>query len=125
MDNLRIDLEGFLKNPTRIWNIALILGDLKEYKQAEERLREAIEGYKRAIGGERRHILKSQYSLTPLSWAARNGYGIVVKLLLMKDSVDPDLKDNHMVGHHYRGQPEECMRPWSSYCSRQARSRSA
>jgi hypothetical protein len=37
---------------TRTWNIALILGDLEEYKKAEKRLREAIKGYKIAFREE-------------------------------------------------------------------------
>jgi len=49
--------------------IALILGDVGEYERAEERLRVAIEGYKRIIGGEHRHTLKSRYGLTLLCWA--------------------------------------------------------
>jgi hypothetical protein len=78
---------------TRTWNVALILGDLEEYKKAEKRLREAIKGYEIAFG-EEQSMLKSQYGLTPLSWAAGNGYNDVVNLLLAKDSIDPDLKDN-------------------------------
>jgi ankyrin repeat protein len=79
---------------TRIWNIALILGDLEEYKKAEERLREAIEAYEIITGEEHLYKLKSQYGLTPLLWAVGNGYYNVVKPLLAKDGVDPDLKDS-------------------------------
>ncbi|KAH6694358.1 heterokaryon incompatibility protein-domain-containing protein [Leptodontidium sp. MPI-SDFR-AT-0119] len=78
---------------TRTWNVALILGDLEEYEKAEKRLREAIKGYEIAFG-EEQSMLKSQYGLTPLSWAAGNGYNDVVNLLLAKDGIDPDLKDN-------------------------------
>jgi hypothetical protein len=46
----KIELEGYLEIPTRIWNVVLILGDLEEYEKAEGRLREAIEGYEMAIG---------------------------------------------------------------------------
>jgi ankyrin repeat protein len=77
----------------KIWNVALILGDLEEYKEAEKRLREAIKGYEIEFG-EEQSMLKSQYDLTPLSWAAGNGYDAVVKLLLRENSVDPDLKDS-------------------------------
>jgi hypothetical protein len=83
-----------LDKATRTWNIALILGDLGEYEKAEKRLREAIEGYKTAFGEEHLYTLKSQYGLTPLSWAAGNGYDVIVSLLLAKDGVDPDLKDS-------------------------------
>lgn len=74
-------------------HVALVLGDLEEYEKAEKRLREAIKGYKMAFGKEQ-SMLKSQHGLTPLSWAAGNGYNDVVNLLLTKDSIDPDLKDN-------------------------------
>lgn len=90
----KIGREGCLDNATRTWNIALILGDLGEYKGAEERILEAIEGYKRAFGVEYPYTLKSQYGLTPLSWATGNGYDDVVHLLLANDAVDPDLKDS-------------------------------
>ena len=43
------ELEDYV---TRLYNIALILEDLEEYKEAEKRYREAIEGYKRALGKE-------------------------------------------------------------------------
>jgi len=83
-----------LDNATRTWNVALILGDLGEYEKAGERLRDAIEGYEIALGEEHPHTLESQYGLTPLSWAAGNGYGVIVNLLLKKDDVDIDLKDS-------------------------------
>ncbi|KAH8723852.1 hypothetical protein GQ44DRAFT_591343, partial [Phaeosphaeriaceae sp. PMI808] len=63
-DHSKTDREGHLDKATRAWNIALILGDLEEYKGAEERLREAIEGYKIAFGVEHPYTLKSQYGLT-------------------------------------------------------------
>jgi hypothetical protein len=93
-EHSKTELEGHLDKATRIWNVALILGDLEEYGKAEERLREAIEGYKIAIGGEHLRTLKSRYGLTPLSWAAGNGYVTVVKPLLAEDGVNPDLKDS-------------------------------
>jgi hypothetical protein len=77
---------------TKTWNVALILRDLEEYKEAEKRLREAIKGYKITFG-EKQSMLKSRYGLTPLSWTAGNGYNDVVNLLLAKDNIDPDLKD--------------------------------
>ncbi|KAF2203024.1 hypothetical protein GQ43DRAFT_289673 [Delitschia confertaspora ATCC 74209] len=45
----KTDREGLLDKATRAWNVASILGDLRKYKKAEERLREAIEGYKVAF----------------------------------------------------------------------------
>ena len=41
-----------MRKATRLYSVALILEDLEEYKEAEKRLREAIEGYKRALGKE-------------------------------------------------------------------------
>jgi hypothetical protein len=88
------ELGGHLDRATRTWNVAIIFNDLEEYEKAEERLREAIEGYKMAFREEYPHMLKSQSGQTPLSWGAGNGYDAVVNLLLAKDDVDPDLKDS-------------------------------
>jgi ankyrin repeat protein len=93
-EHSKAELGDHLDKVTRIWNTALILGDLEEYGRAEERLREAIEGYAMANGDEHLHALKSQYGLTPLSLVAGNGYDEAVRLLLAKDSIDPDLKDS-------------------------------
>jgi ankyrin repeat protein len=75
---------------TRIWNIALVFGDSKQFEIAEKRLREAIEI---AFGNEQLYTLESPHGLTLLSWAAGSGYDEVVSLLFAKDSIDPDLKD--------------------------------
>lgn len=45
----------------RTSNIAIVLGDLKEYEKAQERLQEAIEGYERAFGEGRPYTLKGRY----------------------------------------------------------------
>ncbi|RYP61545.1 hypothetical protein DL771_010106 [Monosporascus sp. 5C6A] len=94
-----------------MWNVALILEDLGEHGGAEERLREAIESYEKALGGEHLHTQRSQYSRTPLlcapwNWhgavvngqtllrlAARGGHKATVKLLLETGEVDVDSKD--------------------------------
>jgi hypothetical protein len=39
-----------LDKATRLWNVAIILEVSEEYKEAEGRLREAIEGYEKAVG---------------------------------------------------------------------------
>ncbi|KUJ21848.1 ankyrin [Mollisia scopiformis] len=93
-EDLKAELGDHLDEVTRIWNVALVLGDLKEYGKAEERLREAIKGYEIANGEEHLHVLKGQYGVTPLSWVARNGCNAAVKLLLAKNSIDPDLQDS-------------------------------
>jgi ankyrin repeat protein len=93
-ENSKAELGDYLDKVTRTWNVALVLGDLKEYGKAEERLREAIKGYEMVKGEEHLYMLKSQYGLTPLSWVAGNGYDTAVKLLLAKDSIDPDLQDS-------------------------------
>jgi Ankyrin repeats (3 copies)/Ankyrin repeats (many copies) len=98
MNSLQLDLDtglsGQLSAATRIWHVALILGDLGEYKKEEESLRVAEEGYKRVVGKEHLIIVKSRHGLTPLSWAAGNGHGAIVQLLLTKDDVDIDVKDS-------------------------------
>ena len=83
-EHSKIEFEGHLEKATRTWNIALILGDAEEYQKAEDKLREE----------DRPDTLKSQYGLTPISWASGNRYDAVVKLLLRKDGVDPDLNDS-------------------------------
>ena len=92
-EHLKTELGGYLDKATRTLDIAMILDDLEEYEKAEERYREAIEGYEIAFGEELLHMPKGQYGRTPLLWAAENGYNIVVHLLLAKDGIDPDLKD--------------------------------
>ena len=89
------EIEGHLDKATRIWNVALILGDLEEHQEVHEKLQEVIESFEIALGVEDSYRLKSQYKLTPLSWAAGNGYDTVVHLLLVKYGVDPDLKDRY------------------------------
>jgi ankyrin repeat protein len=110
-EHSKTGLERHLDKATRMWNFALILEDLGEYKGAEERLQEAIESYEIALGEEHLHTVKSQYSRTPLSCATWNWYGavvnartslrlaagrghkIVVKLLLETGKVDINSKD--------------------------------
>jgi hypothetical protein len=74
---------------TRTWNVALILEDLGEYEKAERRTQEAIKGYEIAFKGKQ-SMIRSQRGLTPLLWAAGNGYDVVVKLLLLEGNIDPD-----------------------------------
>jgi hypothetical protein len=87
------ELKDRLRKSTNIWNVALILGDLGAYEKARILLEEAIAGYKITLGEEHSHTLESQYGLTPLALAARNGYAEVIDLLLTEDGVDLDLKD--------------------------------
>jgi ankyrin repeat protein len=83
-----------LDDSTRLWNVALILEDAKEHEIARQKFQEATKGYEKAVGEYYPYTLKSEYIQTPLSWAAGNGCGIVVELLLKKDGIDPDLKES-------------------------------
>jgi hypothetical protein len=94
LEHSKIELNGHLDRATRAWDVALVLGDLGQYEKAEKRLQEAIEGYIRAFEIRHPYTLKSQYGLTPLAWVAGSGYEAIVRLLLSKDGVDPDLKDS-------------------------------
>lgn len=67
LEHSKIELEGDLDQATRIWNVALILGDLEDYEKAEERLREARKAYEMVFGEEHPHILESKYGLTRLA----------------------------------------------------------
>lgn len=87
------ELEARLAQPTRNWNVALALGDLRWYSAATERLRKAIAAYKEVLGELHPQAMESEYGITPLGLAARNGYTEVVHLLLAKDGIDPDLED--------------------------------
>ena len=88
------ELESSLDDATRSWNVALILEDAEEHEIAQEKFQEAIEGFEKAVEEEYPQMLKGQYSQTPLSWTAGNGCNTVVKLLLAKDGIDPDLKES-------------------------------
>jgi ankyrin repeat protein len=90
----KVNSERDLDQATRTWNVALILGDSEKYQKAVELLREAIEGYGIAYAQKCPPPLKVQYGLTPLSWAAGNGYDDVVRSLSAGDGVDPDLRDS-------------------------------
>jgi ankyrin repeat protein len=61
---------------------------------AEKWHRKAIVDYEIALGVAHPHTLVSQYGLTPLSWAAGNGYDAIVNLLLTKDGINIDLQDS-------------------------------
>jgi ankyrin repeat protein len=93
LEHPKSDKEKCLNKATREWNVALILGDAGEHEQAEERLRQAVEGYEVAFGVEHPRGLEFSYGLTPLSWAAENGHYDVVDWILTKDNVDPDIKE--------------------------------
>ena len=79
---------------TGTWNVALIRGDSEDYEMARTRFREVIESYETAFREENPYMLKGKYGLTPLLWAARNGYDDIVNVLLAKDSIDLDLEDS-------------------------------
>jgi ankyrin repeat protein len=99
------------KEGARLWSLALVLEDGEEYKKAEKKFREAMEVYEIAFEEERLGTLKSefgpallswaanldvvgsQYSRTPLSWAAEGGHKTIVELLLQTGEADANLKD--------------------------------
>jgi hypothetical protein len=91
----KTELGSHLDKATRIWNVALILGDLKEHRKATEKLQEAVSGYQIAVGEVSSNTLGTQYDgqTPPLLWAAKNGYYRLVNLLLAKDEMDADVKD--------------------------------
>jgi hypothetical protein len=93
----KTELGSHLDKVTRIWNIAMILRDLKEHRKATEKLQEAVSGYQIAIGEVSSNTLGTQYDgQTPLLvWAADNGYYRLVNLLLAKTEMDPDVSDNY------------------------------
>ncbi|KAL5328321.1 hypothetical protein ACEPPN_001820 [Leptodophora sp. 'Broadleaf-Isolate-01'] len=82
----------YLGEATRMWNDIMILDDLGEYENAEERLLKARSGYVTAFRKERlpKH---SQYGRTLLSFVAGEGHEDTVKLLLETGKVEADLKD--------------------------------
>ncbi|KAI4086273.1 MAG: hypothetical protein LQ344_007691 [Seirophora lacunosa] len=80
--------------PTHVWNVALILGDAGQYEKAGELLGEAMKGYQVALGERDPHIApESQSGMTPLAFAATNGYTELADLLLAENGIDPDLED--------------------------------
>jgi hypothetical protein len=83
-----------LDNATRIWDVALILGDLGHTEKAGKLLQQAVKGYKMVLGDKHQQIPESQIGLIPLSWAAQNGHVVVVKLLLSTGKVNVNSKDS-------------------------------
>ncbi|KAL9051027.1 MAG: hypothetical protein Q9206_004856 [Seirophora lacunosa] len=81
---------------TDVWNTALILGDLGAHRRAQELLEEAVKGYKIAFGKREPHMAPaSQICMTPLAFAATNGYTELADLLLAGDGIDPDSEDSN------------------------------
>ncbi|PQE30874.1 hypothetical protein CJF32_00011334 [Rutstroemia sp. NJR-2017a WRK4] len=93
-ENSKTEVGGYLSKAARIWNVVMILDDLEEYEEGEERLREAIVGYEMAFVQEHLDLPKGQYGRTPLSWAAGNGYNTVVNILLETYDINPNLEDS-------------------------------
>jgi hypothetical protein len=77
----------------RTWDIAQILGEIGARYQAEEEKQKAAEVFKKVREEEHLHSLECPCGQVPLLWAAENSDDIVVRLLLAKDDVDPDLRD--------------------------------
>ena len=51
-EHLNREVGGYSDKITRLWNAALILEDIGQYKKAAERLRETVEGYDKGSGKE-------------------------------------------------------------------------
>jgi hypothetical protein len=85
-------LGGDLSEAIRVWNDIMILDDLEEYKEADERLSKARTDFEAAFGRKYPQVPKSSVSgRTLLSWAAAEGHEDITKLLLEK--FDPTIKD--------------------------------
>ncbi|KAF7886341.1 hypothetical protein EAF00_010444 [Botryotinia globosa] len=84
---------GYLEKATRLWNDIAILDDLKEYKEADERLIAAQDEYYLAVVGKTpsSHEPENEYCRTILAFAAAKGHEDIVKLLL--DTIYPDIED--------------------------------
>jgi ankyrin repeat protein len=83
-----------LGNAIRIWNVAHILEDLGEEKEAKKKLQEAVKSYNLALGEEPSNRLKVQNGLTLLLWAAWRGHEDVVKQQL-DAKADVNLMDSY------------------------------
>jgi len=87
----KAEFGDYLSEATRLWNDIMILDDLGEYENVDERLLEARSGYITVFRKEHLPRLNSQYGRTLLSFVAGEGHEDIIKLMLKK--VDPDLKD--------------------------------
>ncbi len=83
----------FLDEDIRTWNVAVILGAIRKTEDSRGRLRKIFESNGMAFKEMYGDSLEGQYGLTPLSWAAMEGQEAIVKGLLTKDGIDPDLND--------------------------------
>ncbi|RYP69565.1 hypothetical protein DL771_006080 [Monosporascus sp. 5C6A] len=59
---------GHLDKRTRLWDVALILEEAEEYEKADERLRDAVEIYKRESGAEDPHTRISKEKRKMKQW---------------------------------------------------------
>ncbi len=88
------NLGGYLNNAVRIWNVAMILEDVEEYKGADERVEEVIWGHEIAFGPKNLNLVKMRHGRKALSWAAEDGYDIVIKILLKEGNLNLNLEDS-------------------------------
>jgi hypothetical protein len=100
-------LEGLLNHTIRRWNVALILGDLGEWEEAEEELHEVIGCLEKEHSYMQDEVVvklllemgksevnsKDEEGLTLLSHAVIEGHSTVVKLLLKTGKADIERKD--------------------------------
>jgi ankyrin repeat protein len=87
------NLEDDMDNSIRTWNVAQILGDVEVSGEAVKMRQKATEFFREVVREEHTHSPECQCSRVPLLWAAMNGDDAVVRILLAKADMDPDLKD--------------------------------
>ncbi|PQE15502.1 hypothetical protein CJF32_00006848 [Rutstroemia sp. NJR-2017a WRK4] len=85
-------LGGDLREAIRVWNDIMILDDLSEYDEADQRLSKARIDFEAAFEREYPQTPEScVYCRTLLSWVAAKGYESNTRLLL--EEFDPNIKD--------------------------------
>ncbi|KAH6725051.1 hypothetical protein BKA61DRAFT_42502 [Leptodontidium sp. MPI-SDFR-AT-0119] len=123
----RAYLEGesgdHLHEATKVWNDIMILDDLGEHQNADDRIREARDSYMTAFKKENSPGMLSANGRTLLSFVAAEGHEDIVKLLLV--TAHPDSKIGNSVRRRYTGLLGTGTRLSSSCCSGLVRSRPA
>ncbi|KAH6692764.1 heterokaryon incompatibility protein-domain-containing protein, partial [Leptodontidium sp. MPI-SDFR-AT-0119] len=85
------DSGDHIQEATKVWNDIMILDDLGEHQNGDDRIREARDSYATAFKKENSPGMLSANARTLLSFVAAEGHEDIVKLLLV--TAHPDLKD--------------------------------